>query len=473
MANLCGQKRVQILFMEILGRRILVILFCVLFHLSLVAQTKFQAPVVKAELGLNGGWITQQIAVDLQRGINEIEIENIGNKNESSIMLLCDSPGVVINQFHFITPKPVVRFADSIKTLTDTLNNQKLKLSINQQSQRLLWDNRTIRVSDKSIYVDDLSELEEFMTERMLKLKKQQQSQERRISKTEATIKTLESKEYTLNQEAAERSSLSINVSAARALKTNIRIVYRTQLAYFTPEYHANFNTQTKQYALKLGAHLVNSTKLNWNNIQINLVDDKLDFERTDHIILNNFYIQGSFSIESGKKTFIYHKNILVDGDLNYVCSAIAAEESMIKANINNLYGLRLTNGELVLACDGNVINKQSISKPSYTDSISVIAKPAYGLAIQKATLDNKGKQLFGGKDKIERSYSLSISSELPFAINMVYTDRILEPNTDSKSVDMSGSKDVVLNEDGVVLYETTLLPFEKRNIEYGFKIKK
>ena len=79
--------------------------------------------------------------------------------------------------------------------------------------------------------------------------------------------------------------------------------------------------------------------------MQVNLVDDDVSMEKEYHTVLNNFFIQSPISIKSGKKTFVYHKNLTVDGTLNYVCSAINAEVSMIKANMKELYGLRLASG--------------------------------------------------------------------------------------------------------------------------------
>ncbi len=258
-----------------------VVAFAMVSTMSL-AQTPQQAKVKSATVFLNGAQLTQTVSLPLQKGDNEVVIENLSpaiNQNSLQVKL---GAGVVVSSYEYSIDylsadkqsRSVKPIADSLKIAQSKLQDLQQKLSTNTEMQELLQLglNHSMQVEQQNITVETIEKNLGYFQTRFGALQAEKVKTENDISATKELISRLQRQLKQDGMQGARRTGiLRLNLNSQKTATIRAEIQYFTPRASWVPSYELRVEKLNAPIKVVMKAKVAQTTGLDWDNVQLTL----------------------------------------------------------------------------------------------------------------------------------------------------------------------------------------------------------
>ena len=258
-----------------------VVAFAMVSTMSL-AQTPQQAKVKSATVFLNGAQLTQTVSLPLQKGDNEVIIENLSpaiNQNSLQVKL---GAGVVVSSYEYSIDylsadkqsRSVKPIADSLKIAQSKLQDLQQKLSTNTEMQELLQLglNHSMQVEQQNITVETIEKNLGYFQTRFGALQAEKVKTENDISATKELISRLQRQLKQDGMQGARRTGiLRLNLNSQKTATIRAEIQYFTPRASWAPSYELRVEKLNAPIKVVMKAKVAQTTGLDWDNVQLTL----------------------------------------------------------------------------------------------------------------------------------------------------------------------------------------------------------
>lgn len=240
------------------------------------AESKLlKAKLQNATIYFQGVELTQTLTTSVSKGENELLIEGLSPNIDKNSLRISTSDGSVINSFElsndFIADKKamslgVKKYQDSLDVCINKLEELNDLLTTNTNVLELM------NVSDKDGVVNyaDLIKYADYYKTKSNEILAEQRITKSKKSELEKTIERLRSQ---INQETGKNDKpsvvLKIQMMAPRTASSDIKIVYFTQNASWTPYYDINIQSVDKPIKITSKAKVTQATGLDWEKVRL------------------------------------------------------------------------------------------------------------------------------------------------------------------------------------------------------------
>lgn len=362
-------------------------------------------------------------------------------------------------------------FQDSIKKLHDSLTAVELDLQVAQARQQVLWDNRQIRVSDKSIYTDDLDELNQFLSKELSSILLSIQT----LKEIKVVLHNSVSEITSELRQQAERNQIvycDMTIFSPKTLKVESVIFIQTEEAGWSPSYVIDYQTSSGTYDVTPVFEIWQNTLHAWNNINISVMGI------CDTINPSNFlpetYNLGRLTLSgnSGKKTRVYHNKKSHRGQLKYVCDLSLEGQMTLNLKILDLQNSSYQSGIAYVSLEGNFLGQSTFSSKVFSDTFTTKFLHMPGVYSRKEVVKEKTKKtITGKKNKNEVYYRIDVKSDLSYSIDVEIIDIFNIDDASDEKVNFDLPKGSKILQNGRVTMPLKLEPNSSKTLDYGVRV--
>lgn len=260
-----------------------ILIIAVLFSvLSSHSQTpsNVRSKITTAKMFLKGANITRTAKVNIEAGKSKIAIVDLPYDIDLKSIKLRFGKDVSINNISSnynyeekqkLTSKRA-KLQESIDSLQDKIDRKNLDLSTIQDKIDLIEQNSNLTQSQSTNVVSDLGKMLAIYESKLKDYRKAVFQHKTEIKEIDEE-KDLIQQQFNLSRKKKIQPTLEIvaEVSATKALDTEIVLEYYTKNAAWYPKYDARVHDIGKDLKLNLKAQIIQSTPENWEDVKIYL----------------------------------------------------------------------------------------------------------------------------------------------------------------------------------------------------------
>ncbi|MBQ7210891.1 MAG: DUF4139 domain-containing protein [Paludibacteraceae bacterium] len=263
-------------------KKSILMLFASVVVLSLMAQTPRSAQVKSAVVFLSGAQLTQTVTLNLQKGDNDVAIENLSPSINQSSLQVKIGGGVVISSYEYSIDylsadksyHSVTAISDSLQKANATLQTIEEQLATNKQMLVLLDKGvgHSMEVEQQNITTETIEKNLNYYKNRSLALKAEQTKLTAQQKDTKALISRLQQQlRQDANQNARRSGILKLHLNSPKTANVNAEIQYFTPSAYWVPSYELNVEKVNSPINVIMKAQVAQTTGLEWTNVRLTL----------------------------------------------------------------------------------------------------------------------------------------------------------------------------------------------------------
>lgn len=446
---------------------------------------------------------THTAPFQLQEGLNSLEVVGLSNDVELSSIQISPSRNVEVlnvrlglDSVSILNYKLYKRLTDSLKILTDSLNRRNEALKRHYFLKRTLEVNNDIRVSDRSIYIDDLDELLHFYN---AKLAEMDRKELRLISQVASLSHQIESistaKKELITTLGYPRASVHVLLRARESKSDSLRLNYVTHKASWSPVYSLQLNSNQETTEISHWANVVQRTGFDWKNVELSFhaavsPGDKF-LQNTDiDKVLERAPIIGELSGRdfSGKRVKVIHGFSLNSGNeqlirlkeenypsglFRYYYPALSNDVYAF-AYVKGLAGDVLPYGPVSLNRDGVYVGTDSLKSEVFDDSLTFNFGPVRDLEIHRELEKDKlRKSILKSVVKQEVEFKLKIENKSGIPQEFILVDKIPTGILEDVEIDYNLPRGSEINREAKFFSAIIKVPEgETIEIQYGFQVK-
>ena len=259
-------------------------LFCfITFNIQAQEVKTSHAKLNEVTVFFRGAELTHEVAVNLQKGNNELKILGLSPTLDKNSIKIKTSNGTLISSFEFSTDYLTEKTPnnDEIKKLDDNIINQKKQvakintnLKVNKELLNMLQKGavKNLEGSENGLGINDLKQTLDYYKTKSLEIEELIRVDTEEKQKLEENIKKLE---LQLKQESPKNDKLSgilvLNLMAVNTGNTNITISYYTPAARWIPYYDINVQSIQKPIKITTKSKIAQTSGIDWNNVKLSL----------------------------------------------------------------------------------------------------------------------------------------------------------------------------------------------------------
>ncbi|MEO6546711.1 MAG: DUF4139 domain-containing protein [Ferruginibacter sp.] len=217
---------------------------------------------------------------DIQKGNNELVIENISNAVDvSSVQVKCNGNvtvmGVEFSTDHLQNERksPAIRMLeDSVETVNAAMEKIKTSINIINDLLTVLKANKEIKGTQTGLSVTELMKLMEYYRTKSFELQNELtilNQKEKKMNEQFARLTAQIAEEQSKN--ASTTGKLVLQLNSIIAGKYEFAISYITQNAYWTPFYDLRAESITAPVKLIYRARIFQTSGLDWKQVKLSL----------------------------------------------------------------------------------------------------------------------------------------------------------------------------------------------------------
>ena len=435
--------------------------------------------------------------LSLNEGLNRVEIsgvsasifsESIKVYPEKDLQVLNSS--IRIDSLGFKDIPIYRKIADSLFATRERIRSVGSNINRYQELRKILLDNRNIRVSDRSIYIDDLEELLLFFDRRLKRYntvidsltrhqKKLIDNRERLVTAKRKTVTTL----------GYPRATVILLLRAQTDMNTQLQISYSVRNAGWHPRYSINALPSSKEMSIIGWAEVFQNTGQDWMNVPVefmtgyvddlsftdgaagDLIADTLsDKSRITRIAATSAPITIRNGVEN-ELTFLFEEKH--KGEVINYCYPSKQERVYVNVAGTGLVGSYYPKGEAALSINNNYLRTLLIHKAPYQDSASFSLGVNDDFTVRRVLDKDKfRKSLLGSTIKQEVLFTLYLTNNSNKEAEIVVYDKLPRTQKSAVEVNYNVPRGANVNENmGFFLLRSKIVAGETIEINYGYKL--
>ncbi len=257
-------------------KKILILLLTCLLISGLQAQVVRKQAVVSevksATVFLNGAQVTRQATAAVASGKNQLTFSGLSPfLDPQSIQVKTDEDVTILSvnhQIDFLKQQETSDLQRRIDVVRDSLEYEKAILSVLEEEEQFLKENRNIGGSQTGYQLSDLQEITSYYTSRLKELKVKRLEVQKRMKVLEEIMTQLMNQLRELNSDQKlNASNIIITLSADRPQTLQIEVSYLTQNAGWYPSYDLRVKDIGSPIALAYKANVRQNTGEDWKEV--------------------------------------------------------------------------------------------------------------------------------------------------------------------------------------------------------------
>lgn len=480
------------------------------------------------------------IQVQLTEGRNLIVVNSLSSKiDPRSIRVNADMNVSVLSVSHGIdyltstTEKPRIKqVKDSLKYVNSSVTLLRNELDALQIQRDLLLKNQNVGGTENGTSVIELQKTADFFQTRIFDINKRISKIQLDLEELNQIVMKLNSELYELNARTSyPRSTISILVSAERAVKCTIDLRYYVADAGWAPYYEIKALDIDQPLSLHYRAKVFNNTDIDWENATMTLstadphksannpqLDPwKLNFVTTYGSVaesnpyqnsnINDNYayqkqeqtkyaqqrgtvsfvpisvselsidlpLQTKYSIPSNSKPYVVD---VAEYDLpatyRHVCVPKMDRDVYLLAQIVDWEDLNLVEGEANVYFAETYVGKSYISTRDVSDTLNLsLGRDKKVIVTRTKVKDFTSKQFLGGKTKETFRYQYEVKNNRKAPINIEIIDQV--PVSENSEIEVfveeiSSAQHFILT--GMLHWRYNLAPEQKETFIMQYSVK-
>jgi uncharacterized protein affecting Mg2+/Co2+ transport len=268
--------------MRVFSKLHLLIVSCILAGSYTVhaASKSQEAKLKNATVYFQGAELTHTLTSTLSKGENELVISGLSPNIDKNSLRITTTNGSVINSFEFSVDymtdaapsASVKRWQDSLDICTAKLEEVNDLLKTNENVLQLLQVDSNSSDKDGAINFAELIKYAEYFKTKSVALLSEQRETKAKKKRLDETIKRLRAQ---IAQESGKNNKasgvLKLQLMSPLANASDIKIVYFTPTANWTPYYDINVVSVNKPIKIITKAKVSQTTGLNWDKVNLTL----------------------------------------------------------------------------------------------------------------------------------------------------------------------------------------------------------
>lgn len=263
----------------------LLLLVGLLSQFCLQASPKYlDAKLTNATVYFKGAELTHVSTTTLAKGENELIVKGLSPNIDRNSLRISTSPGILVSSYELTTDYQTKaleggdintkKWRDSLDVMNDELLAINDDLEILESVMELLDDNKDITksIASKEIKISDIIQMTDYYKSKSNELKKEQRILNKKKDKLRATIARLNAQ---ISQESLKNNKtdnvLKLQVMSPTVTTGDIKIIYYTDKAGWTPFYDVNVVSTSKPVKLALKAKVKQITGMDWERVRLTL----------------------------------------------------------------------------------------------------------------------------------------------------------------------------------------------------------
>ena len=246
----------------------------------LSAQTQVKSKITDVIVYQQGAKITNEAAVQLQPGNNELVIQGVSTSiDQNSIQARISGDAILLSATSRTRaledanlPKRTKNLEDSIAGIDKQLLWLHSEKTVYQGEEKIITDNQKLGTSEQKVTVDEIIALSKFYRERLLDIRGKIFTIDNDISKLETLKVKLNARLHQLKySEKKTVGEIILSVTAKKLSSVSVNVSYLTSQAGWTPLYDIRASSADKPVTLIYKANVYQSTGLDWNKIGLTI----------------------------------------------------------------------------------------------------------------------------------------------------------------------------------------------------------
>lgn len=262
-------------------KKLSIFLPLLMLAMSVFAQAPKQAQISNATVFLNGAQLTHSVVLPLQKGDNEVVIENLSPSINQRSLQVKIAGGVVISSYEYSidylsadkTDKSTKLLQDSLQQAQERLTALNSDLATTNSMLALLEKGvqHSLTVDGQNLSTETIEKNINYYQTRQKALQQQKASFDKSIADTKQLISRLQNQiRQDGKKQGARRSGLlRLNLNSPKTAQVKAEIQYFTPNASWQPAYELQVKKIGEPIDVVMKAHVSQTTGLDWQNVRL------------------------------------------------------------------------------------------------------------------------------------------------------------------------------------------------------------
>lgn len=389
------------------------------------APKTVDSKLINATVYFRGAELTHSVTAALIKGENELLVKGLSPNVDKNSLRISTSSGVLVSSYEFSTdfltksenPDLVTKkWLDSLEVCTDELLGINDDLAIIGKVMQLLDANKNINSSaTKEVKIGDVIQMTDYYKAKSTELLKDQRQLKKKKDILERSISRLKAQ---ISQESIKNnkteSILKLQLMSSAVTTGEIKIIYYTEKASWTPFYDINVAATNKPIKIASKAKVGQTTGLDWAKVKLTLSSATPAYGKTAPLF-NAWFLDYISRAPSGT---MWTDAPLTQNSVSYANKEISSEIRLRGT------GKVSDDNQPIYVIDGQVVDADYVGSldPSMIKDMQVLKDPS-STAIYGSRGAN-GVILLTLKDSMDdyvtqsdNELSLSFNIDLPYSV--------------------------------------------------------
>ncbi len=261
--------------------KLIIVLFLIIYSSVWANPKTIQSQLTDATVFFRGAELNHKASVYLNKGENEIIIDNLSADFDINTLKIKTSGNVLVSMYELINEnttsnqETIAKMQDSIKTYNQELEQIQSDLRVTENLLELLQEGIENNIESKDenrLGIDDLVKAMDYYSNKSKELKDNQLKYKRRDQEIRYEINFISSRISKQQSEATKTSTkLRLLLAAPQAGTCNLSFSYYTPLASWLPYYDINVESTDKPIKIISKAKVRQTTRVDWDKIKLTL----------------------------------------------------------------------------------------------------------------------------------------------------------------------------------------------------------
>jgi uncharacterized protein (TIGR02231 family) len=260
-------------------------LFALFFFAVQFSQAQFEKQIRGSEVtGVriyqSGSQVERTVSTNVEAGTTTLLVEGLSAAVDPQSIYVTGTGGATVAGISYRLdylsgerkPAEVRRLEDSLRILNTEIEKVNALEMVYNDEIGLMNANRSVGGANTGVDVDNLMEVADYFRERMIDLRNRQidvKNEQRKLKERQDRMNKQLSE---LNAKYSRpQGTIVIDVHASQAAKLDLKVVYYTSGASWTPSYDISAVSLSKPVRLSYKANVVQTCNEEWENVHLTL----------------------------------------------------------------------------------------------------------------------------------------------------------------------------------------------------------